>query len=172
MAAATQQKKKRKLSRLDAIGLVLLVAMVLALLYMVDQRGQQAVGEPSAALPAAVVNAATDGGDAAGRDLNSVPRYPGSRRLLYTEKDAGSGKVYSVIYNTADDLKPVSAYYENEMPKYGWRMVVKSEQALRMDFVRYNATAVIGVPEVTLDFGRSASGGTTIAVIATEPKQQ
>ncbi len=170
--ATTTTRKKKRLSNMDKLGLVVLAAGVVTVLYFADQRGKQEAGQPTNVMPAAVLNAASGNGDAAGRDLNSVPRYPSSRRLIYQESDTGNGKVYSVMYTTADDLHPVSAYYEEQMPKYGWRLAVKSAQTLRMDFVRYNATTAVGVPEVTMQFSTAKSGGTNIEIVASEPKSK
>ena len=161
---------RTRLSRADTIGLVLIVALVAAMLYLINQRGKEIASLPATTLPAAIANYASGSGDYAGRDLNSVPRYPGSRRLYYVEQDTSKGKSFDLIYASADPLPQVSAYYETELPKYGWRLFSKQESALRMDFTRYNAKDVIGTSEVALQFA-SSDNTTTVSITATEPKQ-
>ncbi len=161
---------RRRLSRTDAIGLVIIVALAVVTLYLINQRGAQVASLPETTLPAAIANYAGGSGDYAGRDLNTVPRYPGSRRLYYVEQDTSKGKSFNLIYASADPLKQVSAYYETELPKYGWRLFSKQENALRMDFTRNEAKDVIGTPEVAIQFAVAADNTTTVSIIASEPK--
>lgn len=170
MASATRRHNRRRLSRLDALGLVIIVALVGAALYLVNQRGNDAASLPETTMPAAIASYAGGSGDYAGRDLNSVPRYPNSRRVYYVESDSSKGKSYNVIYQSADALHQVSAYYETNMPRYGWRLFSKQSDALRMDFTRFDAKDIVGTSEVAIQFATAADNSTSISIIANEPK--
>ncbi len=58
------------------------------------------------------------GQDAAGRDLERVPRYPGSLRLLSAEEEGKASRM--MVYQAAAAPAAVEAFYAARMPALGW----------------------------------------------------
>lgn len=104
--------------------------------------------------------------DFPGRDLKTVPRYPGSIRLAFSEQKAGDGTVYLVSYKCADSLRNVSSFYELQMPEHGWVLATKDESFLHMVFARKEAVKP-GPPLLQFYFTPSSDDRETmISIIA------
>jgi len=74
--------------------------------------------------------------DVGGHDFNNIPRYPKSVRIVYQRRAAGNEITYFLAYRTAADLGEVSAFYEREMKRKGWRLEIKKDEFLTMFFTR------------------------------------
>ena len=105
--------------------------------------------------------------DVPGRDLKTVPRYPQSERIFYGRQrmSRGGGEAFLVIYQCQGSLRAVSAFYEAELPKYGWVLAVKDENFLHMDFVRHDARG-FDLPMVQLQFRPVSDGETMVSIVA------
>lgn len=74
-------------------------------------------------LSRAVLEGALTHGEAPGRDLDDVPKYPGSRRIFYKESGQGSGRVYSIAYLCEGRSVDGVRFMKEGMKKKGWRLV-------------------------------------------------
>jgi hypothetical protein len=87
--------------------------------------GQLAAGESSPA-PLATVSPTPvqlPGADAAGRDIDTMPRYPGSVRTAY-RRDASEDAVRVVTaYLTKADRSEVRSFYVDTFHELGWEIV-------------------------------------------------
>lgn len=60
------------------------------------------------------------GQDALGHDLDRVPRYPGSTRLLSAEEDGKAPRL--IVYQTAAAPAAVEGFYAARLPALGWTL--------------------------------------------------
>lgn len=62
-----------------------------------------------------------DTAETSGKDLESVPRYPDSKRTFYIKGEPVDGNVsISITYETSDSPSDVVAWYKEKMAGLGW----------------------------------------------------
>ena len=149
--------------------MIIALGMVAAWFFLQLRPRQIHFSEPSALENALVSGEVGQHGDVPGRDLRTVPRYLPSVRIFFSEEPARgqAGKSYLVMYRCQGSLQQVSAYYETELPKYGWRLATKDEAVLHMDFVRVEAKS-LGPPMVQISFRPISTRETAVSVLAVD----
>lgn len=60
-------------------------------------------------------------GDAAGKDLDFVPRYPHSIRLFSVERNFAKKMI--LVYSTTDSVDNVVSFYRKNMGSFGWNLI-------------------------------------------------
>jgi hypothetical protein len=66
-------------------------------------------------------------GDAPGRDLDQVPRYPGSARILAADERGAAGQL-AVYASEGGSPELAEAFYRARMPALGWRLDPRFEE--------------------------------------------
>jgi hypothetical protein len=103
--------------------------------------------------------------DVPGRDLKTVPRCSGGLRLFYGKDEMPArGTIFHLIYRCPGSLADVSAFYEIEMARLGWKLEVKDEHFFHMFFVRADRPDAVP-PAVQLQFEAHESE-TVVSVLA------
>lgn len=103
--------------------------------------------------------------DVPGRDFRTIPRYPGSLRIVYQKKETEGKITYVCAYRTLSGLNEVSSFYETKMAKNGWLVKVKDEKMLTMIFIRRSG----GLPLAEIIF-RPADTSTIVNIIVETDK--
>ena len=73
------------------------------------------------------------GADAAGRDLDGVPRPPGSQRILsaWEARQPSSVVIYRVVAESAEELE---SFYRSELPRNGWTIIERNpSESMQID---------------------------------------
>jgi hypothetical protein len=98
-------------------------------------------------------------GDAPGFDLATVPRLPGSRRLLAARERPGPFRL--VVYETALSAPTAATWYAAGMPASGWRALPAGRPDAAQRFVR-------GTDEATLVCSARPEGGSRVVAVVRE----
>ena len=111
--------------------------------------------------------------DVPGRDLKTVPRYLPSVRIFFSEEGPQGvvGESYMIMYQCEGELQQVSTYYEREMTNYGWRLAIKDETTLHMQFIRQEARR-IGPPLVQVYFRPLSAQETAVSILAIDAQSK
>lgn len=109
-----------------------------------------------------VLEGALTGGEAPGRDLDDVPKYPGSRRIFYRESGDGSARVYSVAYLCEGRSVDGVRFMKEGMKKKGWRMVSEERDPPVLLFAKRGGALS---PIAQVFFGSSGGGRSVIYIV-------
>jgi hypothetical protein len=109
-------------------------------------------------------------GDARGVDPDSIPRPPGSRRVL-TAQETGVPDVATVYRGSDLEEGGLDSFYRRELPALGWTILDTADAASahRSLDVRPALVAQRGDRIVFLALGTDADGTGTAAIVTTGP---
>jgi len=108
------------------------------------------------------------GADAAGRDLDGVPRPPGSQRILsvWEERQPSGVFVYRVAAKSAEQLQ---AFYRSELPKHGWTLIERHPaETTKVDGI-HMLSAEKDARLITILSQSGGASPTALTILASEP---
>lgn len=106
--------------------------------------------------------------DNQGRDLDSVPRYPGSIRDMFVE-ELGAKEKITLTYKVIADIEDVADFYRQNMLRYNWQLA--SEHNLGEEIQNYDLKNTGNFENINLVF-KGASGNCVISIMSIPNKSE
>ena len=104
-------------------------------------------------------------GDAPGNDIDSVPRYPGNRRIVSIEQENSLTKDSVVIYEGGGSLAANILFYQGRMKQFGWRKDKGFEELARGERKENVLFYTLNRRECTIMLSKDESTGYIITTI-------
>ena len=108
------------------------------------------------------------GADAVGRDLDGVPRPPGSQRILsaWEARQPSGVVIYRVVAKSAEELE---SFYRIELPRNGWRIIERHpSESIEIDGI-HMISAGKDHRLVTVLSRTGETSHTVLTILASEP---